>query len=151
MPKILFLNIYYQSFLDQHYRDNPHLRDASYEEQLSSIQATMHGDSDLYSHAMNQIGWKAKDLVINCNGLQNQWAKENSIPLENSEELLIEQIRILRPDVVYTQGTWIMKEGFVAAIKPPVKIITGHCGIPLTDFKAPQFDIIFSSVTFSDV
>ncbi len=146
MPKIVFLNIYYQSFLDDHYKRNPYLENASYKEQLTSIQGTMFGDSDFYSHAMKELGWEAQDLIINCDKLQKQWAKENSVNWRSSTKVLVEQIWGMKPDVVYTQGTWIIKGEFLEAIRPMVKVITGHCGIPVTDFRAPQFDVLFTSI-----
>jgi hypothetical protein len=100
MPKIVFLNIYYPSFLDSHYERNPYLLDASYKEQLTSIQGTMFGDSDFYSHAFKELGWDAEDLITNCDRLQKQWAKENSTSWKNSTQVLVEQIWNIKPDVI---------------------------------------------------
>jgi hypothetical protein len=71
MPKIVFLNIYYPSFLDSHYERNPYLLDASYKEQLTSIQGTMFGDSDFYSHAFKELGWDAEDLITTATDFKN--------------------------------------------------------------------------------
>ncbi len=144
--KILFLNIYYESFLDKHYRDNPELSNASYEEQEKSIQATMFGDSDFYSHAMNKLGWNAKDLIINDNNLQHRWASDFGFNYETLTDIMIEQIKMLKPDVVYSQGVWVINQKVHDAIRPHVKLITGQVGFPLDNYAAPFYDVLFTTL-----
>lgn len=144
--KILFLNIYYESFLDKHYRDNPQLSSASYEEQEKSIQATMFGDSDFYSHAMSKLGWDAMDLIINADHLQKRWAKDFSVHKMSLTEIMIEQIKMLKPDVIYSQGVWVINQEVHDAVRPHVKIITGQVGFPLDNYAAPFYDVLFTTL-----
>ncbi len=142
--KILFLNIYYQNFLDKHYRDNPHLLNASYEEQKSAIIATMFPDSDFYSHAMRQNGWEADDIITNCTTLQHQWAVENDPRLMNTKQVLIAQIRKYAPDVVYSQGVWVITEELRKATD--VKMWAAQNGLPLDNYASPYIDVIFTTL-----
>ena len=144
MPKILFLNIYYQNFLDRHYRDNPHLLNASYEDQKEAIIATMFPDSDFYSHAMKQNGWEADDIITNCSTLQKQWAVENDPRLMNTKQVLVEQIRKYAPDVVYSQGVWVINERLRMATD--VKVFAAQNGLPLDNYASPFIDVIFTTL-----
>jgi len=147
MPKAMFLNIYYDQFLTDHYRRNVGLRDLSYSEQLTSIQGTMFGDSDFYSHNLRKVkGWDALDIITNCETLQRRWAYENGIPYKNNQQILIEQIYAEEPDVVYTQGLWVINERIYKAIRPLVKVIAGQCGSYLDRFEAPRFDMLFTCI-----
>lgn len=147
MPKAVFLNIYYDQFLKGHYERNPGLRDLSYAEQLASIQGMMFGDSDFYSFNLRKVkGWDAVDIITNCEPLQRRWAYENGVPFKNGEQVLIEQIYVEAPEVVYTQGLWVINERVYEAIRPLVKIIIGQCGSYLDNFEAPRFDMIFTCI-----
>ncbi len=147
MPKAVFLNIYYDSFLDNHYQYNEGLQDLSYKEQLDSIQGTMFGDSDFYSHGIKKVdGWDAVDIITNCETLQRTWAMENGVSYKNSTQVLVEQLYSENPEVVYTQGMWVIKDKISKAIKPMVKLIVGQCGVNAGSFEAPNFDIIFSAL-----
>lgn len=144
--KILFLNIYYESFINKHYRDNPQLSRASYDEQKVSLQTTMFGDSDFYSEGMKKAGWDAKDLIINAEKLQRRWASDFSYKYKSLTDIMIEQIRILNPDVVYAQGVWTINQEVHDAIRPHVKIITGQVGFPLDNYAAPFYDVLFTTL-----
>ncbi len=146
MSKILFLNVYYDTFLQSHYRDNPHLLNKPYQEQLESIQGTMFGDSDFYSHGMELNGWQAWDIITNCEYLQRAWCEEVDTDYTESEDTVIKQILFYEPDVVYTQGLWVINPRVHDAIRATVKVITGHVGSALDSFVAPRFDVLFSSI-----
>ncbi len=144
MPKILFLNIYYQNFLDKHYRDNPHLLNASYEEQKSAIIATMFPDSDFYSHAMKQNGWEADDIITNCKPLQRKWAEEHHFPNNILDDILFGQILFYDPDVVYSQGVWVINERMHRSTS--VKVFAAQNGLPLDNYASPYIDVIFTTL-----
>ena len=147
MPKCVFLNVYYDSFMKDHYQRNGGLADKSYKEQLDSIQGTMFGDSDFYSHNLKKVkGWDAVDIITNCETLQRTWAMENGVQYKSSAQLLIEQLYSEAPEVVYTQGLWVINENIANTIRPIVKVIAGQVGSRLDNFEAPQFDVIFTCI-----
>ncbi len=153
MPKILFLNIYYQNFLDKHYRDNPHLLNASYEDQKAAIIATMFPDSDFYSHAMKQNGWEADDIITNCVPLQKQWEKEHHSPGYTLQDILIGQIKYYQPEVIYSQGVWVLNEELHNAIRQDEivygmdkMIFAAQNGLPLDNYASPFIDVIFTTL-----
>lgn len=144
-PECLFLNTYYQGFIDTMYRKLPTLKSESYDQQKQMLQAQFFGDSDFYSRALQNHGWNAVDLIVNCYPLQRQWALENSYS-GSQLEIAIEQIRRTRPTVLYLQDMAMGTREFLRTVRPYTDLIVGQiaCQLsPKTDLKG--FDIIFSS------
>jgi SAM-dependent methyltransferase len=141
----VFLNTYYDKFLNSHYYKNPHLVSASYQEQLDSLQATCFGDSDFYSDGFIQAGWNAENFVINCAPLQHTWAKENNFTGDGLD-IAIEQVRRKRPQVVYLQDLNLGIKDFLNALRPFTELIIGQIASPVPPrADLAGFDIIFSS------
>ncbi len=141
----VFVKIYYPGFINSHYQNKPHLSSQDYATQLSELETAAFYDGDFHANALRALGWKADNLVINCEPLQSAWAREHASKYQGLE-LVLEQIANLRPDVVYLQDFTIASKDFMAALRPLTKLIVGQIasGIPpLADLKA--FDIIISS------
>jgi len=147
-PVCLFLNTYYPKFIESHYEKNPQLPAVSYQEQKDSLRAASFGDSDFYSEGLKKAGWNADDLIINCDPLQQAWAREHGFYnfSDNGLEIAIEQIRRAKPDVVYIQDLSIATNDFISAIRPYTKLMVGQIACPIPR-KADigKLDIIFSS------
>lgn len=141
----LFLNTYYQVFLDQYYKNNAHLASASYGTQITSLQSQLFGDSDFYSTALKKTGWQADDLIINCEFLQEAWRRENGFSGKGLE-IVIEQVRRLKPQVIYIQDLSIATKHFLSAIRPHTELMVGQIATSVP-YSASlfDFDIIFSS------
>jgi hypothetical protein len=71
---------------------------------------------------------------------------ENGVPYKSGTQVLVEQIYAESPDVVYTQGLWMINEKIYNTIRPMVKVIAGQCGSRLDRFDAPYFDVIFTCI-----
>lgn len=146
-PTCLFLNTYYQGFLDDHYKRHAGLAAASYDEQHRSLQQVCFGDSDFYSSGLRQAGWQAYDLIANCAPLQRQWAQEHHLPPQASLlTILVAQILAVRPQVLYLQDLSLATPEFVSAVRPHVALIVGQIASSLPsriDLKV--FDILVSS------
>ncbi|MDD2501775.1 MAG: glycosyltransferase [Geobacter sp.] len=142
----LFLNTYYGAFLAKHYNRLPRLSDADYSEQKRALQETFFGDSDFYSSGIVTAGgWNAEDLIINCAPLQQAWARENDFTGTDAE-IVIEQIKRLRPDVIYLQDLSVATREFLEAIRPYGGLIIGQIASPLPEQTCLEgFDSIISS------
>jgi SAM-dependent methyltransferase len=144
-PSCLFLNTYYPAFLEQHYRDNPGLSSLPYRIQKDLLQAEFFGDSDFYSEGLKKAGWNAEDLIINCSPLQQAWAKENGCS-GSDLDIAVEQIRRMKPQVVYLQDISVGTRDFLSAIRPYTNLIAGQIASPVpAQADLHGFDIIFSS------
>jgi hypothetical protein len=75
MAQIIFINTFYEAFLQAFYRAQPQLLQAGYDEQLRALMAEDFGDSNFYSCGLGKAGWSASDLVVNCAPLQRAWAR----------------------------------------------------------------------------
>jgi radical SAM superfamily enzyme YgiQ (UPF0313 family)/ubiquinone/menaquinone biosynthesis C-methylase UbiE len=141
----LYVNTYYDAFLIECYGKHPALLSASYQDQKSMLIAQFFGDSDFYSEGLKKAGWRAEDLIVNAEPLQQAWAHENAAG-GTGLALVVEQIAKARPDCVYLQNLGMASAEFLAAIRPHTKLIVGQIAYPLpghTDLTG--FDIIFSS------
>jgi ubiquinone/menaquinone biosynthesis C-methylase UbiE len=143
--KILFFNTYYEGFIRSHYSKNPNLVFDSYAGQMASLQKECFGDSDFYSEGMKLAGWQAQDLIINCGQLQRTWSRENECGCSGLE-LVVEQIRRVRPQVVYIQDMNMMPSDFLATIRPYTELIVGQIAtLIVNDIPFKQYDVIISS------
>jgi len=141
----LFVNTYYPKFLESHYRARPEVAGASYQDQLDSLLAANFGDSDFYSSGLSQNGWMATDIIVNCESLQQAWAREQG---SHSAGLgiAVEQIRSASPDVVYLQDLNLATLEFIAAIRPYTRLIVGQIASPVPpQAHLSGIDILISS------
>lgn len=148
-PRCVFLNIYYPAFLASHYRKHPELAQGDWKEQKDRLFRARFGDSDFYSRGLVEAGWETEELVTNCAPLQQAWAREAGItfPTGNDLELVLEQIRRFRPDVVYIQSFAFARPEFLEALRPHTRLIVGQIASLVPPYAHPKgLDLIFSSL-----
>jgi len=144
-PLCLFYTTYYKGFIDSHYRKYPDLSSESHKTQKESLLSDFFGDSDFYSKGLKNAGWDAEDFISNCLPLQQSWAQENGFSGKGLE-IVVEQIRQLKPQVVYLHEMGLGTKAFLSAIRPYTELIVGQIACPIfpqTDYSG--FDIIISS------
>ena len=145
MHACMFITAYYGGFLQSFYENSSHLKEASYGTQLAELCGTFFGDSDFYSEGLKKQGWAAQDIIFNCSPLQQNWARENDFS-GNAVEIVIEQIRREKPQVVYIHEMGIGTRQFIKAIRPHTQLIVGQIASPVpSSADIAGFDIIFSS------
>ncbi|HET6284598.1 MAG TPA: hypothetical protein VFH73_26820, partial [Polyangia bacterium] len=144
-PSCVFVNQYYPEFLAAHYLEHPHLNWATYAEQKASLQATCFGESDFYSRGLQQAGWSAEDLIVN-GPLQLTWAREAGLSLTNEIDILVEQLRRLKPQVIYLQNLGYATQENLAKLRPLAELIVGQIACPVPEkTHVPGLDIVFTS------
>lgn len=141
----VFINTYYQAFLNDHYIKNKIAVTASYQCQKELLNSECFGDSDFYSKSLSIFNWDADELIVNCIQLQHAWARENKFDGEIFD-IFLEQIRRIQPDVVYFQDLNICNEELLCAIRPHTRMIVGQIASPVPPSAfLVGFDIIISS------
>lgn len=141
----LFINVYYQAFMIEHYRRHPQLARDNYQKQKESLHGRCFGDCDFYSEGLKAAGWDAEDLIINCWPLQKAWAIENNYDGEGFS-IAVEQIRRAKPDVIYLQDLSVATKEFISIVRPYTKLIVGQIASPVPpQASLLDIDIIFSS------
>lgn len=142
----LFINTYYGAFLNHIYCDNPQLAGLSYSSQLSVLQGAGFGDSDFYSRGLSAAGWSTINLIVNCSALQLTWARENNIASNDLQAILLEQIKKIKPTVVYLQDVNIASPELLSEIRKNCDLLVAQHASPIpqhVDFSA--FDIVFTA------
>ncbi len=168
--RIALLDTYYPRFLAVHYVNSPELPGLSYAQQCNDLLDQVFGTSDFYSRHLRAMGHDVQDLIVNCVPMQKTWAREygtrySALALKVPQRLLrlpiigpwlsalpglveiaVEQVKAMRPDVLYCQDLWFLTPQKMAELRPYVKLIVGQIASPLP----PQaylkgFDLITTS------
>ncbi|MDP7076744.1 MAG: glycosyltransferase, partial [Desulfobacterales bacterium] len=64
--------------------------------------------SDGFSHSFKELGQDAYEIIADFEILQKQWARENDFRYSTENwmfEILMAQIKAIKPDIIYLQGT----------------------------------------------
>ncbi len=144
---IVKITSYYKDFLSYYYSRYPEIQQNSYEEQHHHLMKQRFAWSDAYALAFQSLGNDATEIVANASALQQQWAKEHGLSKTNEEDILIEQLRDLKPEVVWLQDSYTYNGAFIQKIKqeiPSIKLTIGNCCSPISpkyyeDFKTFDF------------
>jgi spore maturation protein CgeB len=162
--RIAVVDTYYPAFVAEHYRRNPELQGASYEEQLAALMARCFGTSDAYSHHLTQLGHQAVDVAVNCSELQSAWNRAHgngsflrlagALPTRVGiaarfrflHDVAKAQIEELDPEVVYLQDLWFFKREELDAFRAQGRLVVGQIASapPPTDLLR-GFDLITTS------
>jgi spore maturation protein CgeB len=151
--RILIVDTFYPAFLDSHYRRNPGLADASYDEQWRSLMGTFFGTADSYSHFLGVLGHDAHELVVNAEPLQAAWAREHGIGARRgllrrrrSAELVLAQAEAFRPDVVYVQNLSVLSPATLGRLREQARLLAGQIASELPPAaQLRPFDVICTS------
>ena len=168
--RIALLDTYYLRFLSTHYSGQQGLADANFEEQRQSLLNQVFGTADFYSRHLQALGHDAQDLIVNCTTLQKTWAQEHDVrysalalklpqrllrlpmlrfwlsALPGLVEIAVEQVKAMRPDVLYCQDLWFLSPQKLVELRPYVKLIVGQIASPLPPERYLRaYDLIITS------
>ncbi len=168
--RIILLDTYYPAFLRQIYAANADLTKTGYAAERDFLLSQCFGTSDFYSRHLITLGCEAQDLIANCTPLQSRWAQEAGVSvfrpfleishrlyrlplvgrllarLPGLQQLVLEQIRQLKPDILYCQDINFLVPETLRALKKSVPLIVGQVASPLP--PAPfcrGYDLILTS------
>ena len=138
----------------------PVFKELSYHDQMEELFKLRYVYSDSFSRAMRQLGHDAYDIVWDFDLVQRQWAQEHDVDCQSENwqsTVLLEQIKALRPDVVYFQGTELAIPGRVSKTRnslnwlsvlsgevPSIKLIAMYSGFPSRSDRLNGVDLLFS-------
>lgn len=165
--KFLIVDTYYPGFLKSFYKDNK-TDNLGYREHKDLLLKQFFGTSDFYSYNLEKIGQEAEDLIINDQKLQLKWAKENGVKVKAGgiwskiqmlpyihrfigrpdwmQKISLEQIKKIKPDVVYMQDLSALNPDTLKEVKKICKILIGQIACPLpSQENLKQFDLILTS------
>jgi hypothetical protein len=138
----------------------PDLEKKTYKEKLAGLLEGKIIYSDSFSRSMRDLGQDAYEIIWDLEVLQKTWAKEHGIQYRSDNwqfEILCAQIRHLKPDVVYFQGTEAAIPGrfentsrsrtLVTLLKERfsfIRLIAMFSGYPTSVNRTADVDILFS-------
>lgn len=147
--KIVLLTTYYGPFLRNFYAEyNPNGFD-SFQQHLDTLLSKFFGDSGCTYHHLNAAGHECFMIIANNRPLQEQWAKENSVPFTEDNwqmEIAFAQIRKISPDVFYNEGVFEYFGDFTKRILPHCKKAAAWMSTPFSpDLDLSGMSLILSS------
>jgi len=149
--RIIRITDYYEEFLDSYYKDNLEKIDIDYDNQYKEIIGESIEMVSSYEKYMKQIGVDAIGIISNAKHLQKRWAKEHNISVDKTaEEIVLEQIKFYKPDIVWIDTTKFISKEWISHLKtitPNLRQVVGHICAPYNDTLAEAFkelDIVFT-------
>lgn len=139
---LLKITSFYKDFLTNYYQSNPQITGKSYDEQYKHLMAQGYGYADYFPRYLEKnYSIKASEIVHNAVPLQRAWAGENNSRL-TGDEVLLEQIKSIQPEVLFIQDSSNFDAGFLDMIREKVKsvrLFVGHCCAPYTAANLESF------------
>jgi spore maturation protein CgeB len=167
--RFVIVNHAYDDFLGWLYGSKPGLERQSFKTQMAIYYATLFASSDFYVHALRSLNHEVEEFVVNNLRAQEAWLDEHrsshlgrwlskivrlpggrtkkaraALPLF---ETLLDQVRLIRPDVIYNQSVYAFDDDQLSALKKYTQILVGeHAAMPLPESINYQlYDLIVSS------
>jgi hypothetical protein len=137
--RIVKITSFYRGYLSDYYLRKPGIVEKSYSEQLSDIMGEGFAWADFFSKRLNRLGNDAFEIIRNADPLQKTWARENGC---KSDNVLLCQLKSLKPDVVFFQDTVNYSHEFIKQIRhevPSVRLIIAHVCSPYSDAQLALF------------
>jgi spore maturation protein CgeB len=165
---ILFIDTYYQNFLNSFWQSHQKLKNEKYSNQINTLLNQCFGTSDYYSYNLKELGYQTYDIIANDEVSQKQWAYEHKINFLMNEaidklrsfpyatrylgkpswiqKIVLSQIEFYQPDVIYIQDLSILTSKTLQKIKEKGVYIFGQIACPISDnVSLDLYDLILTS------
>jgi spore maturation protein CgeB len=133
---------FYQSFLQEYYKSNPHISARSYEEQYLHLMDQGYGYANYFPQYLRQnYSLSGTELIHNAMPLQGAWAKEHGLELRGNP-LLLAQLKKYKPEILFIQDSLNFSEAFIQKIRAEVRsvrLLIGHCCAPYNSESMKAF------------
>jgi len=151
--RLLRITNFYTEYINHYYIKFPNIKELSYDEQYNHLINDSIEMVSSYTKHLIKSGIDALDIVTNAEQLQQTWAKEHTISPDTSfKELITEQIKFYKPDVLWLDDSRLFNKTWIKHIKseiPSIKLIAGHICAPYNteiSNSFSSFDIIFTCI-----
>ncbi len=143
--KILYYSSVYHELIKNFENTTKNLSDLSFNDHTNIFMEFSRGQEFSYKYYLNEIGYDVNVIYYNYDKLQKKWASEKKILNSNSYQILEEQIKKIKPTIIYFQNIFLLNNDFFLEIKkkfPFVKLII--CWV-CSPFSKKQYEIIRNS------
>ena len=133
--KFLKVTSYYKSFLDHFYKSEKDIQSKNYEQHLNLLLDEAFGWGNFFQLNLNKLGNDAHEAILNADLLQTTWATENDLNLKTPEEIFFQQVKKIKPDVLFLQDVSPFDTEYLNRVRnevKSVKLIIGWLCAPYT-------------------
>ncbi len=133
--KFVKVTTFYRDYLAFYYAKNKDIIEKSYNEQYEHLMYDSFAWANFFQIHLSKLGVEAYEIIFNALPLQKAWADEHSVNLEG-KDLLIEQLKIIKPEVVFFQDSNIFNGQWIDHLRkkvPSIKNVIGWCCHPITN------------------
>ncbi len=143
--KILYYSSVYNELIMNFENTIKNSSELNFDEHTNKFIEFSRGQEYSYKFYLNEIGYNVNVIYYNYAKLQKKWASEKKILNANSFQILEEQIKKIKPTIIYFQNIFLINDKFFLDIKkkfPFVKLII--CWV-CSPFSKNQYEIIRNS------
>jgi spore maturation protein CgeB len=127
--KLLIIGSMYQGNLDIFYKNHPEVKYLDYQGHNSILLNETTEFSGVYSRTIKKTGTEIECIIANDSSLQDKW--EYSEKEYHSEFRLFDQIKKIKPDVLWFENITYANNGLIEKVRDEIKsvklIIACHC------------------------
>jgi hypothetical protein len=128
--KLLRVNSIYPAYRDRFYARNPQLLGASYKDQEEAFAHDAFSWGDAWVRALRKAGYEACEVLLNALPMQQAWAREKGLKLEDPTEILLRQIAEFRPDILWYDNDDPELIALIRKRAPYLRLVLGWIGSP---------------------
>lgn len=143
----------YSTYLKQFYARQPDMADASYQEQFDVLMADCFGWFDVWTNALEPLGYEVWEPVGNAEPMQKRWAQEYGVTYDEETWLttiVTAQVEHFAPDVVLVNDYSTYTASFFQHLReqcPSIQMVVGWCGAPYRDESVfGSYDLVLSNI-----
>ena len=138
--KIVKVTNFYPEYLRNYYQRFPGEARKSYDEQFAHLMDDGYSWADFYARHLRSLGVDASEIVYNAAPLQNAWLEEFG-GRAGDQDVLLRQLKHLKPDVLFLQDMHLAINNQIADIKslvPSIKLILVYAGVHVSEVLCRQ-------------
>ncbi len=151
--RLVKIATFYRDYLNYYYSKNKEIVNKSYIEQYEHIMHDSFGWANFYQMNLKNLGVDAHEIISNAEPLQRAWATEHDTK-KSGVDLVTQQIKEIKPDVVFIQDTINFDSQWIENLKrevSSVKLVLGSCCSPINKDKLRMYKNFNFIITCSDL
>lgn len=144
---IVQIESFYPQLLEQVYRAMPGLQDQPFEQQIAQLLGTGFSGGHNVTPCLDPSRWTAHYIVLNSRPSQQRWAREHGLAADiGSSELLLAQLRHLKPQVLYLSDIPGFDFRLLDALSPRPFVVGWHATTVSPQIPWSAFDLVLSGI-----
>jgi spore maturation protein CgeB len=143
--KLLIISTLYTEYLKSYYQRFPNITLENYQSQYEHLLQDAREFIAAYTKNFNQIGIITHSIITNADPLQKCWAKENGYSEKDRSGVVLQQIKKMKPDVLWLEDKTLISTSFINQMKteyPKIKLIFGYQCAPYSSKEKEKLGLL---------